>query len=325
MGGGKIMTATRREFLSALGASMMDWKDERARTLRNMQLVMGPLPPRQRLPLEITHLEKAEHDQYIRYKITYVSEPGDRVPAHLLIPKTRKRRAPAMLCLHQTTKIGKDEPAGLGGNPNLQYAKELAARGFVCIAPDYPYLGENTFDPYKNGYASCTMKGIRNHIRAVDVLASLPEVDRQRIGAIGHSLGGHNTLFAAAFDERIKAMVTSCGFTSFAKYYGGDLTGWSGIRYMPRIAEVYGKDPRKMPFDFPALLSALAPRPLFINAPLHDANFEVSGVRDCVDVAATAYKAYPGKRLVARYPDAKHDFPSDIRQEAYQFLAHWLA
>jgi cephalosporin-C deacetylase-like acetyl esterase len=48
------------------------------------------------------------------------------------------------------------------------------------------------------------MKGIVNHRRAVDVLQSLPYVDRQRIGAIGHSLGGHNTLFVAAFDERIR-------------------------------------------------------------------------------------------------------------------------
>jgi predicted dienelactone hydrolase len=47
------------------------------------------------------------------------------------------------------------------------------------------------------------------------VLQSLPEVDPRRIGSIGHSLGGHNTLFVAAFDRRIKAMVTSCGFNSF--------------------------------------------------------------------------------------------------------------
>ena len=77
-----------------------------------------------------------------------------------------------MLCLHQAIKMGKDEPVGLEGNANLHYAKELAERGYVCIVPDYPYLGENAFDPYQNGYVSCTM-GIVNHRRAVDVLQSL--------------------------------------------------------------------------------------------------------------------------------------------------------
>jgi hypothetical protein len=56
---------------------------------------------------------------------------------------------------------------------------------------------------------------------------------------------------------------------------------------MPRIAERYGKDPAKMPFDFSDVLAALAPRPLFINAPLHDENFEVSGVNDCIAAAQT--------------------------------------
>jgi hypothetical protein len=85
-----------------------------------------------------------------------------------------------MLCLHQTIKMGKDEPVGLEGNANLHYAKELAERGYVSIVPDYPYLGENAVDPYQNGYVSCTMKGIENHMRAVDVLQSLSEVDPTR-------------------------------------------------------------------------------------------------------------------------------------------------
>jgi hypothetical protein len=90
---------------------------------------------------------------------------------------------------------------------------------------------------------------------------------------------------------------------------------------MPRIASVYGKDPRKMPFDFPELLAALAPRALFINAPLKDDNFEVSGVVDCVTAALPVYELLGAKqKLVAEYPDGKHDFPNDVRQKAYEFV-----
>jgi hypothetical protein len=91
---------------------------------------------------------------------------------------------------------------------------------------------------------------------------------------------------------------------------------------MPLIAEKYGKDPARIPFDIEGILVALAPRPLFINAPLHDLNFEVSGVRDCVDVAAPVYeKVFRAKeRLVAVYPDVGHEFPVEIRNRAYRFL-----
>ncbi len=332
------MKLNRRRFLCGMMASSFvqppqaeirsrrEWEAAREKTLAGMQEAMGLLPADRRSPLGLVRQAVEETPHFTRTRITYLGEPGDPVPAWLLVPRNLRRRAPAMLCLHQTTRIGKDEPVGLGGSENLHYAKELAERGYVCIAPDYPYLGENSFDPYKHGYASCTMKGIVNHMRAVDVLQSLREVDGKRIGAIGHSLGGHNTLFVAAFDSRIRAMVTSCGFTSARKYYNGDLTGWSGIRYMPRIAERYGKDPARIPFDFPALLVALAPRPLFINAPLHDANFEVSGVRDCVAAALPVYERVfrAADRLVARYPDAKHDFPPRIREEAWRFLARWV-
>jgi dienelactone hydrolase len=221
--------------------------------------------------------------------------------------------------------VGKGEPAGVGGAKNLHYALELAERGYVTLAPDYPNFGDYKIDVYARGYASATMKGIWNHMRAVDLLQSLDEVDGKHIGCIGHSLGGHNSLFVAAFDPRIKAVVTSCGFNSFAKYKKGDLTGWSHKGYMPRIADEYNKDPAKMPFDFTEILGALAPRAVFINAPLKDANFEVSGVRDCVAAARPVYKLLDAAdNLQVVYPDAEHDFPEEVRGKAYEFIDRHL-
>jgi dienelactone hydrolase len=287
-----------------------DWQKRRAHILANLQLVMGPLPDADRkVPLELKVEEESVLPGVVRKRISFAVEKEDRLSAYLLLPRELKAKAPAMLCLHQTTAIGKGEPAGVGGKDNLHYALELAQRGFVTLAPDYPNFGDYKVDPYAHGYASATMKGIWNHLRAVDVLQSLPEVDGERIGCIGHSLGGHNSLFVAAFDPRLKVVVTSCGFNAFPKYYGGDLTGWSHKGYMPRIAEVYNKDPKKMPFDFTEILAALAPGPVFINAPLHDENFEVSGVRDCVTVALPVYELLGAKdNLVSTYPDAGHDF-----------------
>ncbi|MBI5385137.1 MAG: alpha/beta fold hydrolase [Verrucomicrobia bacterium] len=303
-----------------------EWQKRRADILANMQSVMGPLPGASRkVPLDVRVIEEARLDRFTRRKITFASEAGDRVPAWLLLPHDLSARAPAVLCLHQTTPIGKDELVGLGGRTNRHFAPELAERGFVVLAPDYPNFGEYRFDAYARGYASATMKGLWNHRRAVDVLESLPQVDRERIGVLGHSLGGHNALFAAAFDPRLKAVVSSCGFNSFFKYRRGDLTGWSHAGYMPRIASAFGKDPKQMPFDFTEVLAALAPRPVFINAPMRDDNFEVSGVRDCIVAATPVYRLWQAERnLVAQHPDCEHDFPVDVRAEAYAWLDRQL-
>src|SRR5439155_15286050 len=146
------------------------------------------------------------------------------------------------------------------------------------------------YDFSRSPYPSGSMKAIWNNMRAIDLLQALPEVDGERIGCIGHSLGGHNTMFTAAFDTRIKALVSNCGFTSFPKYYGGNLKGWTSDRYMPRIAGVYGNNPEKMPFDFSEVVAAFAPRAFLASAPLHDDNFEVSGVRDVMAAARPVYE-----------------------------------
>jgi dienelactone hydrolase len=299
-----------------------DWYKRREQILDSIQLVMGPLPDRShKVPLDIRVEEESDIGGILRRKISFAVEKDDRVPAYIFIPSGQGKPVPGILCLHQTITIGKEEPAGIGGSQNLHYALELARRGYVTLAPDYANFGEYTFDPYSNGYLSASMKGIWNNMAAVDLLQSLKEVDPSRIGCIGHSLGGHNSLFLAVFDVRVKAVVTSCGFTSFFKYYGGDLTGWSHKGYMPRIAGIYEKDPSKMPFDFTEIIGAIAPRALFINAPLKDSNFDISGVCDCVNAARPVYKLLKAdKRLVMINPDALHDFPDEARAAAYQFL-----
>lgn len=313
---------------AALAPAAADEKPDRAALLRKMELVMGPLPgPERKVPLDARFEEPTKHEGYTRRKVTFAAEKGDRVPAWLLVPDTAtaKAKVPALLCLHQTVNIGRDEPVGLGKQDSKAQALHLVKRGYVCLAPDYPSFGEYPYDfkaAFERGdYQSGTMKAIWNNMRAVDLLQSLPEVDGARVGAIGHSLGGHNAMFTAAFDTRLKAIVSSCGFCSFAKYYGGNLKGWASDRYMPRIAGAYGNDPKKVPFDFTDVVRSFAPRAFLAVAPEKDGNFEVSGVRDVMEASRAAYQAHGAEaHLKALYPDAGHDFPADARKAAYEFL-----
>lgn len=303
-----------------------EWNRRRSDILASMQMVMGPLPrPATKEPLELRVEEETRGEGFTRQKVTYTSETGDRVPAYLLLPDARKERGPAVLCLHQTTPVGKAEPAGVAGKASLQYGKELAQRGFVVLCPDYPNFGDYVYDPYAHGYVSATMKGVWNHVRGVDLLASLPTVDPERIGVVGHSLGGHNALFLAAFDERIRAVVTSCGFNSFWAYADGNLANWSHRGYMPLIASRYGSDPNRMPFDFTEVLGAVAPRAALICAPLRDDNFPVTGVMDCLTAARPVYALLGAEaNLSGRHPDVAHEFPEAERRFAYDWLEQQL-
>jgi dienelactone hydrolase len=306
-------------------ASAADWDVRRAHILAHFQDVAGSLPGgERRVPLDVQVTSETRDLGVVRRKISFAAEPGDRVPAWLLVPERSGRagvKLPAVLCLHQTIKIGKDEPAGLGANQELAYARELAARGFVALAPDYPNFGEYHVNVYDMGYASATMKAIWNNLRAIDLLASLPDVDSTKIGVIGHSLGGHNAIFTTLFDSRIKAVVSSCGFNAFSHYYKGNIAGWSHEGYMPRLKARYGLDLRQVPFDFPELVGALAPRAFFTSSPLRDANFDVDGVRICIAAARPVYELLGvPDRLTAAYPDVQHAFPKFMREQAYQFL-----
>ena len=298
-----------------------DWQKRRAHIVESMELVMGDFPDRPRGPVEVRVLEEIAFEGGLRRKILYEALPDNFVPAYLFLP-SESGPHPAALALHPTGAPGKEIVAGETDKVNRSYAIELAQRGWVVLAPDYPTMGDPQDDAYDLGYQSVTMQAVYNHSRGVDLLTSMPEVDAQKIAAIGHSLGGHNALFVSVFDQRIQAAVTSCGFNAFAKYYEGDLTGWAQRKYMPRIEEIYGKDPARMPFDFTEVLGAIAPRSVFVSAPLHDANFEVSGVRDCLRAARPVYETIfgAGQRLEAVHPDCAHDFPPDIREAAYAFL-----
>jgi hypothetical protein len=89
---------------------------------------------------------------------------------------------------------------------------------------------------------------------------------------------------------------------------------------MPRIKTTY-PTPEQMPWDFHEVVAALAPRPFLAVAPLHDDNFEVSGVREVMEAAAPVYRLFGAEdRLAARYPDCAHDWPPAERDAAYAWL-----
>jgi len=312
--------------------SKADWHLRRAEILAGMQEVTGPLPgAEKRCLLDVKIEEEVDCGEYVRRFLSYASEPGSRVPAYLLVPKlgltNHSVRLPAVLALHQTHSAGQKVVVGLGNSTNDEYGAALAKRGFVVLAPPYTMLANYWPDLKALGYRSGTMKSIWANIRGLDLLASLPFVQTNRgFGAIGHSLGGHNGVYTAVFDERISVVVSSCGLDSFVDYYDGNPKnwqperGWCQLRYMPALTNYAGRL-AQIPFDFPELIGALAPRVCFINAPLGDSNFRWRSVDEIAKAARPVYELY-GKpqNLIVEHPDCGHLFPPAMREKAYRLL-----
>jgi hypothetical protein len=203
-----------------LAENATDWETGRARILREWERLLGPNPD------AIAPLDAQEHGDtdcgsYIRRKISIQVQAGDRMSCWLLVPKKlpTSGRAPAIVCFYGTTGgAGKDTTVGLSGakpgSPpmrNRGFAVDMVEAGFVALAPDFLRDGERvppSGKPYDTTdfYArfpdwSCVGKDCWDVRRAIDYLQTLPIVAADRIGMVGHSYGGHTTIFAAGWSR----------------------------------------------------------------------------------------------------------------------------
>lgn len=308
-----------------------DWQKRRQETVQGMEIVMGKLPgDEKRSPLDVKVEEEVDMGSYIRQLVTYQSEPGSRVPAYLLIPKSVKesgKPVPGVICLHGTNnEVGHGVVVGIGNRENRQYASELAELGYVVIAPNYPLLAKYQPDLKTLGWESGTLKAVWDNIRALDLLEESGYAQKGNFAAIGHSLGGHNSVYTAVFEPRIQVVVSSCGLDSYLDYYGARESvwmperGWTQTRYMPRLAAYRGRL-ESIPFDFYEVIGALAPRNVLIIAPINDHNFQAESVDRIAAAAKPVFKLY-GKpdQLQVTHPDCAHDFPPEARKQAYDLI-----
>jgi pimeloyl-ACP methyl ester carboxylesterase len=257
-----------------------DWQ-ERRETLRRrfLDLIRDNHKP-DKPPLDLKVHESVVVDGvYTRRLVSYNVEADERAHAYLGVPLDLDGKAPGVVALHGTFAQGKERAAGLVDNPDKAYLDHLCRRGYVVIAPDHFVAGHRIppEGPYETGrfhekHPEWTAVGkfTYEHSIAVDVLQSLDEVDPERIGAMGHSLGGHGTIFLAAYDERIKAAACNCG-ASFFRHNPG-VEHWARDRWYvyfkhirPGLLE--GKLP---PIDFHEIIALIAPR----------AFLDVSGLND---------------------------------------------
>lgn len=302
-----------------------NWIEYKENLSSRMQMIMGTFPKIDRSAPKIIIEEEKEFSNYTRLKLTYKSEENSWVPAYLLMPKPldNKKGHFGILCLHQTHQKGCCIVAGLEDRPDDEYAVELVLQGYVCLCPCYPLFWTHQPNLKTLCYKSGTMKAIVDNIRGLDLLESFHFVKPNAFAVIGHSLGGHNGIFTAFFDDRIKVIISSCGFDSFQDYQKGNISGWTSEKYMPLLKNTISSH---SPFDFDEIIASLAPRAFFCSAPIYDQNFLWWSVEKLSIPIKQIYTLHMcPENAVFIYPSVYHSFNQSIRLQAYAFLMSHLS
>lgn len=285
--------------------------------------LLGPMPDK--VDLQPKVLESIDGGSYIRHKVEFNTEVNDRIPAYLLIPKNLKGPAPAVYCFHQhggNFALGKSEVVGLAGDPDQAIAVELAERGYIAFAPDAIAFEERNWTPDKSGRAeyfelatrlikgqTLLAKVLHDISVGIDYLQSRPEVDKNRVGFIGHSYGGRMALWAPVFDRRIKVSVSHCGCVNYKDSLSKDI----GIQMEFCIPNILNHG------DIEDVVKLVAPTPLYISA-TDDDKYSKGAQRIC----DYARQAFVGSELKLTIWPGKHVFTKEMREEAYQFLDKYL-
>ncbi len=302
---------------------------------------LGHFP--QRVPLAPIFATEIDEGAYIRTAITYRVEADEYVPAWLLTPKGTAPEGgwPAILAIHQHAgqyDLGKSELIGLVGDPQYAYGRELCQRGYVVLCPDMLCFEErrpSEEEQRRNGgrldgagyerfeftkrliSGSCLQtKYLHDLSCGLDLLTSLPNVNPARLGVIGHSLGGQETLWLTWYDPRVAASVSSCGF-SLMRTILRDGINHNFAAYVPDMLAVG---------DMDTLVADLAPRPFMLTAGGSDSIFPVDGVHFVIERARQVYAQQKvADRFQAVIFAGGHSFPNEVKAETYAFLDRSLA
>ncbi|MCA9064068.1 MAG: dienelactone hydrolase family protein [Planctomycetaceae bacterium] len=246
-------------------------------------------------------IREEQKDGYRLLWVDYAVETADRVPAILLIPDgvNASSPAPGITIWHQHAgqwHLGKTEPAGLAGDPMHHTGVALVKLGYVVLCPDALCFEERQ-DPsgklkagnyerfeflrYVVDGRCMAWKNILDMRRAVDFLAARDEVDAQRLGCYGHSMGSTHTWLVGPWEPRLKCLVGNCCLPTYASIHRTRLLHCFP-NFIPGIHQ-YG--------DTPDIAALIAPRALHLNLGETDGGSPIEEARAGCKRIADAYAA----------------------------------
>jgi dienelactone hydrolase len=299
------VAAERKPLLTFAGKTRAEWEKWRREFAAKLMELCGEWPQQVDPSPEVIYA--VDEGEFLREKVVIDTEPHYSVPMYVLIPKDRKRakggKLPAIVCLHGHGYYGKEAVAGATSleNPgiedsvkhaNYDYGRQMAREGYVTIVPDSRAFGEladnRTVDTCNLHFIRGQLLGINlltlniwDMMKVVDYLLTRPEVDAERVGAMGLSWGGTRTTFLAAMDERIKAADIICYLTQFEKF-AIQMGNYCGSQFLPHLYK-YG--------DVADVAGLIAPRPLLVENGTYDEGFPIEASQRAHEHLRRIYRA----------------------------------
>jgi len=226
--------------------------------------------------------------QYISYQV----ESDERAHAYVGIPHGPAPAGgyPGVVCLHGTTNWGARRTLGLPPEPDdpqaeksevtgKDFARQFVRQGYVTISPEHfccarRIPAEGCYDTAafyrKHPDWSAVGKYTYDSVITTTILANRSDVDADRLGVTGHSLGGQGTIWLTAYDDRIRCSIPSCTASTFRE--NPDPLHWSRdywYIYFPQIREDFLAG-RQVQCDFHEMFALMAPRPVLDRFSLND-------------------------------------------------------
>lgn len=189
--------------------SPQDWPARRKEIQDRWHSMMGQWPPLVDHPSSEI-LSSMRRENFIQYSILFSWRPDETTEGYLLVPDgTGKRPAVISVFYEPESAIGLKRP-------NLDFAYQLAKRGFVTLSIGTNYIASGKpFAQYYPNYEHATIQPLSMlaylAANAWNLLADRPEVDPARIGIVGLSYGSKWAMFASCLYEKYACAVWSDG------------------------------------------------------------------------------------------------------------------
>jgi dienelactone hydrolase len=316
--------------------TMAEWTAGRPKVKAIVVRSLGDLPPRPS-PLKVRTIRVDRRDGYTVEKFVFHNGVDSEVPGYIAIPANRTGPRPAILTMHGHSS-SKDNMFGY--EPTSQDVAELLARrGYVVLGIDNYFNGERKgtgpagemekmargsdqeMSLFKlNLWLGRTLWGmmLRDEQIALDYLISRPEVDANRIGAQGMSMGSTRSWWLGAIDDRIKAVVGVACFTRYEDLIAIRELRAHGIYYfVPGILQH---------FDSEGIMALVAPRPFLALTGDRDAGSPPEGMKKLEQILGGFYKLYgvPDRFQSVIYPETGHVYNDDMKKRMVEWFDKFL-
>ncbi|MBM3724209.1 MAG: hypothetical protein FJW40_02125 [Acidobacteria bacterium] len=291
-------------------ATLAQWEARKAHLRRQILSATGLLPMPARTPLNPRVDGKVERDGYTIENVVLETIPGYFLAGNLYRPASRTGKLPGILLPHGHWRNGRIE--NTQNYSGIALGANLARQGFVAFGYDMVGYNDTSQTPHSFGQTPAEQLWAFNpyslqtwnSIRALDYLASLPDVDTARLGATGASGGGTQTFTLAAIDNRI-AFAAPVNMVSAIMQGGSPCENISSLRLDTSNVE------------FAAML---APKPQHLVAATGDWTRNVP--REEFPAIQAIYALYDRTANVTTEQfEAPHNYHRESRESVYRFLA----